>query len=920
VVQQSRASASECLDENEATAFVGGLSDPADAARIEVHLDQCPECFQLVSELARVSERASPHPQVGADPSPLDAPPGAKEPLRRGTKLGRYVLLKRVGGGAVGVVYAAYDPKLDRQVALKLLRAEGAAGGASARLLREGRAMAKLTHANVVTVHDVGVVNDRTFLAMEFVDGATLRDWSSERVRRWRETLDVFVRAGRGLAAAHHSGIVHRDFKPANVLIDRAGRVLVTDFGFARSVDAEEADVVSPDKEPDHLASATVTAGVVGTPAYMAPEQHRGETADARSDQFAFSVALYEALYGERPFAGDSVAELRATVSAGTVRPAPNDSKVPPWLRRVLLRGLRVDPNERFASMDQLLAVLSRHRNANRWWIAAVLAVIATAGAVALGAHPSSRPTLVCKGAERKLDGLWDEARKKAVHDAFLATGKPYAQATWERTEAALDGYAKDWVAAHTDACEATRVRGEQSNEMLDLRMACLDEVLSEMRALTRTFASADADVLENAVAAADSMTPLARCKNTKALTSVVRPPADDATATKIKELRSELAEFEALRRAGQWRLVIDRAAAAVRAADDLGYRPVQAEALYQYGELQELAGDMKGAIATYYRAAWAADEGRDDEMRARAWVALVFPLGVPARNPEPVSIANAQAVAALARAGGNERLEVQRHYYLGAVLAEQRKYDEAGVELKAALAQGKTVYGEDSREVGVYLEGLAIWSEERADYATATEASERALAIFQAKLGREHPNVAIALTNTAKLAQRQRQYDRALDLDRRAIAILEASLGPEHPTLAIALTDLGRTLTARGEYREALASHERALSIQEKRYGPDEPPDCDPLLGMANAYLGLNDVAKAIETLERALRVQGDAADPLERAGVQFSLARAVWARDRRRAGDLATAAADAYAKLSPARDDELAEVRAWLDAHPRR
>jgi tetratricopeptide (TPR) repeat protein len=912
VTEVARVPASECLDENAATAFVGGLSDAAEAARIEAHLDSCPECFHLVSELARFSERALPG--SGA----RDDLPGPKAPLRRGTKLGRYVLLERVGGGAVGVVYAAYDPKLDRKVALKLLRAEGA-GRASTWLLREGRAMAKLAHPNVVTVHDVGIVDDRTFLAMEFVDGATLADWSRERPRAWRETLDVFLRAGRGLAAAHASGLVHRDFKPANVLIDHGGRVLVTDFGFARSLEVGF-DGPSSDKErvPEHLASATATAGIIGTPAYMAPEQHRGEAADERSDQFAFCVALYEALYGERPFAGDTLVALKAAVSTGAVRPAAKESQVPAWLRRILLRGLRVDPTERFASMDQLLAALSRHRNANRWRIAAVAAMIATAGAATLGAYGTSRQSLVCKGAERKLAGAWDANRRKAVHDAFLATGKPYAQATWERTEAALDAYANDWVAGHTDACEATRVRGEQSNEMLDLRMACLDEALSDMRALTGTFASADAVVLRNAISAAGSMPPLARCKNTKVLTSIVRPPADEATAAKIKGLRTDLAEFEAVRSAGKFGLVIDRASAAVRAADEVGYRPVQAEALFQYAALQEQSGDFRGAVDTFHRAAWAADEGRDDEMRARVWVSLVFLYGVQLKQAEHVPLANAQAVAALARAGGNAGpLEVQRHYYLGAAFAEQRRYEEAGVELAAALALGRTLYGEGSREVGVFLEGLAILSTERADYATATDALERALAIFESKLGPEHPNVAIALDNIGKAALRQRRYDRAVELFRRAIAIGEGSLGPEHPQLAIYLNDLGTALAARGEAADAVPYHLRALAIYEKRLGTDEAALAEPLLGLGKAYLGLNETDKAIVTLERALRVEGDTDDPIEHAAVKFALARALWTRDPRRAGDLAKAAADAFAKISPSRDDDLADVRAWLDAH---
>jgi formylglycine-generating enzyme required for sulfatase activity len=293
--------------------------------------------------------------------------------LDTGARIGRYVIIERVGTGAMGVVYGAYDPELDRKVALKLIKpGQGVKDTARARLLREAKAIARLQHPNVVAVHDVGVIDDQVFLAMEFVAGGTIKSWVAEKPRTWREILDVFIAAGRGLAAAHAAGLVHRDFKPDNVLLDKEHRPRVVDFGIARQAGAgddlegETGDVISQDgtatlrdSSGKHaLATLTKTGTWVGTPAYMAPEQFLGERGDDKSDQFSFCVALYEALYGERPFAGDDMLSISVNVTTEQLRPLPKDRGVPTWLRRVILRGLRATPSERWDGMPALLRAL----------------------------------------------------------------------------------------------------------------------------------------------------------------------------------------------------------------------------------------------------------------------------------------------------------------------------------------------------------------------------------------------------------------------------------------------------------------------------------------------------------------------------------------------------------------------------------
>ena len=322
-----------------------------------------------------------------------------------GTQVNRYVVERLIGRGAMGTVYAAHDPDLDRKVALKLLRADSlsasARGRVRERLLREAKAMARLSHPDVITVHDVGAFGERLFVAMEYIDGGTLRHWRAARHRSFDDILEVYERAGSGLAAAHEAGLVHRDFKPDNVLVDRDGRVRVTDFGLARSLD-RPADSAVPAVSaegssiaPSVAMTLTRSGTVLGTPAYMAPEQLRGEPADPRSDVFSFCVALYEALYGERPFSGRNVRELQAAIERRALRASPITTRVPRWVHAVLQRGLHASPGERFDSMRGLLEALraAHERSRQRWRRAVVGTVVAAGLAAALGLYARRAPT-----------------------------------------------------------------------------------------------------------------------------------------------------------------------------------------------------------------------------------------------------------------------------------------------------------------------------------------------------------------------------------------------------------------------------------------------------------------------------------------------------------------------------------------------
>ncbi len=373
----------KCFDANVAVELFEGSLPKSRAAAVEAHASGCTDCRRLLAALARADS------QVGHNPT-LPAGGDAHASLAPKDKVGRFVILDRIGSGGMGVVFAAYDPQLDRKVALKLLRMRPDSGtspeDAQARLRREAQAIARLAHPNVVSVFDVGTYKSEVYIAMEFVEGATLTRWLRQWERPWLDVINKYRQAGRALAAAHAAGMVHRDFKPDNVLVGTDERVRVMDFGLARSMyeSAQYGDGpfrrAASDSDVNSALGVTLTktGSLLGTPRYMSPEQFRGDPPDARSDQFSFCVSLYESLYRQHPFEGDT-AEMLLRSESAEVRPPPS-SDVPEWLHRVLLRGLAKTPEERFPSMDVLLVAtnpVTKPRHSNRWF-----AVAAGLGAV----------------------------------------------------------------------------------------------------------------------------------------------------------------------------------------------------------------------------------------------------------------------------------------------------------------------------------------------------------------------------------------------------------------------------------------------------------------------------------------------------------------------------------------------------------
>ena len=737
--------------------------------------------------------------------------------LERGTSVGRYIVLDVLGEGGMGVVYAAFDPELDRKVALKLLQANPAGGssaGGSAWLLREAQALARLSHPNVVAVYDVGSLpGDRVFLAMELVEGDTLRGWLKAAKRDWRDIQRVMLAAGAGLQAAHAAGLVHRDFKPENVLVGRDGRVRVMDFGLARLATDEPtpasrtSDLHIETKSP-LSESLTVDGSVPGTPAYMAPEIYKGAGAGARTDQFAFGVTLYEALFDTRPF------DKRALASKTTppVPKQPPSVGVPAQIQRVAMRAIAIDPDARYPSMQALLDELSVDPGRTRRIALAIGGAAAVLGGVAAAAVMLARPDADACSAEGRLAGVWDEPTKQAIASAFAASKTPFHEQTFKALERTIDGYAAEWTTAVVETCEATKVRGEQSEQAMMLRQDCLDQRLVELRAFTTLITKADDKVVEKAGNGALSLEPIKRCANLAQLGAST--PLSAEQRAKVQPVLAKLAEAKAGLNVGNLGRAINAGTEAVNGAKEMGYEPLEAEARLILGFALLQVGNVADAAASLSEATWAGLRSRRDDLVAIAALhaALTVSEGLSKDGEAKIWIALGRAAAQ--RAGIDPHLELKR------------------------------------------LETEGIVAGNRGDLLRAREAHEKALATALELYGKNSPLVARPHQLLAATTARASDYLAARPNYERGLELLEAYLGPHHPDIALMLSGLGSSYHYTGEIEKAFAAFERSLAIRERVFGQASPVLIPTLNNFAELLRGQDKADKALVVIERAQKI----------------------------------------------------------------
>jgi tetratricopeptide (TPR) repeat protein len=774
--------------------------------------------------------------------------------------LGRYEIVDELGHGGMGFVFRARDKQLGRDVAIKLVRARKELSAMmTARLLREAQALAQLSHPNVVAVYDVLESEGDVCVVMELVAGKAADAWMREQLRPWREVLRVFRDAGRGLAAAHAVGLVHRDFKPANLIIGDDGRVRVLDFGLARPMSASASASGSFPSLPTASNELTQDGVIVGTPPYMSPEQHRGSASDARSDQFSYCVSFYRALYGQRPFGGDTYGEVKQNILAGNLRPTPAGSDVPAWLREVVLRGLAVEPHLRWPSMDALIDALGRdvkRRRTSAWLIAGASLAIAAAGGVAWLGYARRARGVSCASDGKELTGVWDAGRKRAISDAFGKSTKPFATAALDGVTRGLDRYTNRWTAMRIDACKATHERGTQSADLLDLRMACLQRRLDGVRALVDVLVSADNDVISRATDLTNQLTPLEGCADVEALRAPVPLPADPNVRKRVEAAHRGLATVRTLWISGRYANAQQALAPVLLEAQKLGWRPLEGEALLAEARLADSTGDYVLAEQRFKDASAAAEAGRDDETAALARNGLVWVVGERLGRYDEAREIAVDAAAKVERLGGHELIRADLDQKMGALAFEQGNFDEAEKRGRSVLDIREKLVGADDPTVASALGDLGDVAVQRGDYDAAIDDYQRALVIAEKSVGPDHSmcgtlrgNLGNALSAKGRLSEALGQLERARD-------ITERSLGPDHAQLGTIAINIGNTLVAQGHPVEAAPQFQRASAIWTKALGPDHPNVATALFRGGEVALAQGHAAEATAAFQRALEI----------------------------------------------------------------
>ncbi len=842
-----------------------------------------------------------------AEPTlPITTEGPALDPSWRGTTIGRYLVLSRLGAGGVGEVFEAYDPQLDRRVALKLLRRnpDGPPGTAAGEqdwrtLLREAQALARLSDPHVVVVHDVGVFEGRTFLAMELVDGVDLELWLRRERADWRTILRVLLDAGAGLAAAHGAGVVHRDFKPANVLVGRDGRIKVGDFGLARHRDEELG--TRPRSREDAVptksdATNTQTSIAPGTPFYMAPELFAGDEASVRTDVYAYCVALYEALAGHRPHQGETTAALLAAKQAPL---APIRARgIPRGVSAAIETGLAVDPAARWPDMATLLAALRRASAPRRW--RATLAIATATLAVASWGFVRVQD-VKCDGGQRHLASTWNAGRKDAILSRGQTSDRAFALAVASDVVRAADDVAQRWSHVHLELCERSR-HEEQSNAALDARMACLEETRLELGAVLDAIDAGADSGFERASLALRSVQPPEPCAS---LLPGELPPTEPELRARLAEAHAELEFGNPATAEG---IARDVAAEAIR----LGDRRGSIDAQRIRGLAEAALGRSADAERTLSAAVFDAQafDAREQQIAIAISLAILLTndTGRYGEADRWIAYANAE----LAHGGPLERFRGRVLTVGAGVKAARGDLEEAlgGYERAVAWeAEHEADAIDRANTLGSYAMSLAHAGRIDAAIARAQEAIDLRTEV----LGADHPRVGMGMTTLGRILADAGRRDEAADMLARAEGILAGAVTDSDVLLAELAIDVSANERLRGHLDEAAEAAAGAVALLERRQGGGGHTLFVALDELANAEGLRGDRASARTAHTRAVAL----GDRLELPAADRANVRVNYGAFLREAGEADAAAAyfgEALELLGDdAREAELTAL-AWL------
>lgn len=804
-------------DDSTLAEYVQGTLSAERLLSTEAHLSQCGSCRPLVAQLAHVLAPAEP-------PGP-----------RKGLVVGRYVVLEPIGAGALGEVFSAYDTTLERTVALKWLFAgvSDDREALRARLIAEARALAQVQHPHVVAVYDVLAQADADVIVMELVTHArSFRSFVGAR-QPWRETVQSFLDAADGLAAAHERHVTHRDFKPDNVLVTESGRVVVVDFGLARQ---------SALDTPDGPARAST---ISGTPAYLAPERWQGHLANDLSDQFSFCVSLYECLTGRLPFAATTLDARLAEIRQG---PPPFTLDGGQRVIAALNRGLAFDAAARWPSMRALSDELEQALRSTRRRQAIFLGVALAVGTIAALVFGLQHRTSRCDGVEVPVTATWSSERRSAVIASLRATGHPAAAPLTDRIVTALDRSFVALAATRRRACMATAFEGE-SELSLAGRQTCIGRRLADLDALVRGFEHAEPKSLERAMLAIESLTPASECLSTQLTARDAMPggPARD----EVQRLIAKVAEVRAARLLGKTKDSIALAETMVPAIRTTGWKPLLSDALLEWGKGLQRTSKFDEARLRMLEALELAIAAHDDEQAFSATVDLAYLDGIDRKLPEAgaawVRLSHAYAptpsLSEALRVGNVEAV----------LLIRADKAGDAVAPLQALEARLVKEHLLESVNGARLLTNLSAALRESGKASESVELSRRSLEIMERVLSANHPDVAAGVNNLGSALSDLGRFDEAVPYFERSVELRETLFGKGHVSTATPLYNLGELAFRRGDGTRSLEMYRRSRLVAEAAEPDgDDAWDCKMGEGLALGLLGRHD--ESVKTLDEVL------------------------------------------------------------------
>lgn len=849
-----------CPTEDIVAAYVEDSLEPDEREIVEAHLDACSGCRAVVSELVKVfaggHEATLPTDAVlsveGAEP--------AADPVAVGSSVGRYRVVEILGMGGMGIVYLSHDPQLDRKVAVKVIRPRGRDDAEqSNRLLREARAMAKLSHPNVIAVHDVGTWNEQVFVAMEYVDGGTLKGWMKGVERTWKTVAPTLIAAGRGLAAAHDAGLVHRDFKPDNVLLSDKGRVFVTDFGLARwsvITEASEAAAHTLDGEPAestdgaHLHELTKSGAFVGTPAYMAPEQFSRAKVGPACDQFAFCVVLWEALFGARPFEARTLAALAHAVCETPTPTIPSSPILPRRVRAALLRGLAKNPENRFPSMQALLSALGpiAGRRAS-WGIAAGLGAVAIPLSVL--ALQTSEPATSAAMACSDLTGLrevWNADTAARLATTFEGSGLRTAPAIADNVRTRLDSYAQAWSEQEQSICRAV-AKAELDPDRAALQRQCLGRARIVTRGVIEGLTEADSKMVRRATETIAALPNVEACTDDAQLSAEQAPIPPPAIAARVATIRDAALLADAEHRLGRFSEGLAIIAPHVEEATALGFRALQAEVHYARGRLLVNMAREDEAADAFEQAELHGLASRYNSVVAKA---LILHIYAKARQRTPWAQVEPLIKRAEAALDGTALPEpVRSTLYTNAAIAAYYADD-----LPKAIELGEQGLAMTPRDVdplrwAATNESLITFKRLAGDIEDVIPRLKDVIEVSERELGPTHPDLTESHRSLANAYKQLERYDEARTAANTALSLIAETHGSDHFSYGGTLSTLSGIEGAAERYDEALEFAKRSSAVLEAAGESTQIPDAQ----QAEWLIALDRPAEAAPLVEALIR-----------------------------------------------------------------